>query len=408
MRIGIYFDVEPQDGGAYQYAVRTLSNIKRNLNKNGIKLTVILAFGKHPVGEEKCEFDTVVLKLSKLQLIKLKIRNAIGSRLSSPMLRRLIPNNVLELKIQAWKIDLIYFLSPSYLPVYLEKTNYIYTVYDLCHVEDLEFPEIRNNWQFEYREKKLSKTLTRALAVCVDSPHTKRNLISKYHVREARVFVIPLKPMLESKVVDDNAVIEKALLGINSNLKQGNYIIYPAQFWPHKNHIYILKAFINIKDKLKEPLYVVFVGGDKNQHMKVIKSEVCKLSLNDRIIFTGYIGEDHLIKLYQKSLALVMPTFFGPTNLPPLEAFKLGVPVCYPDRDDHKEFLGKGALYFSYLNPSTLGEILMRLQIDDGLREETRRNGYIRLMELEGWDESDGLLRIIELFQVKKEAWCSK
>jgi glycosyltransferase involved in cell wall biosynthesis len=53
------------------------------------------------------------------------------------------------------------------------------------------------------------------------------------------------------------------------------------------------------------------------------------LKLENQIHFIGFVDSKEIPIIYKKSIALVMPTFFGPTNITPLEAFDLGVPVLY-------------------------------------------------------------------------------
>src|SRR5262249_40755456 len=57
----------------------------------------------------------------------------------------------------------------------------------------------------------------------------------------------------------------------------------------------------------------------------------------------------------------VMPTYFGPTNIPPLEALALGVPVCYSDLPAFREQLGARAAYFDLCDPRSLADILSGL-----------------------------------------------
>ena len=40
-----------------------------------------------------------------------------------------------------------------------------------------------------------------------------------------------------------------------------------------------------------------------------------------------------------------MPTYFGPTNIPPIEAITLSVPIIYSDIPGAKEQLGSAAIY---------------------------------------------------------------
>ena len=53
--------------------------------------------------------------------------------------------------------------------------------------------------------------------------------------------------------------------------------------------------------------------------------------LTDQISIIGFVDSAELAALYRGAAALVMPTYFGPTNLPPLEAWAVGTPVIYPE-----------------------------------------------------------------------------
>ena len=52
------------------------------------------------------------------------------------------------------------------------------------------------------------------------------------------------------------------------------------------------------------------------------------------------------MKLYTNAFSLVYPSFFGPENMPPLEAFALGCPVIASEVSGAKEQLGNAAILF--------------------------------------------------------------
>jgi len=49
-------------------------------------------------------------------------------------------------------VDLVYFLAPSSLCLSLQKLPYIMTVWDLCHLDSPEFPEVRQFNEFHATE----------------------------------------------------------------------------------------------------------------------------------------------------------------------------------------------------------------------------------------------------------------
>jgi glycosyltransferase involved in cell wall biosynthesis len=71
------------------------------------------------------------------------------------------------------------------------------------------------------------------------------------------------------------------------------------------------------------------------------------LGLEQNVIFGGFIDDEALFTLYKNAAALVMPTFFGPTNIPPIEALFLGCPALLSDIGGHREIMGDAALYFN-------------------------------------------------------------
>ena len=101
-----------------------------------------------------------------------------------------------------------------------------------------------------------------------------------------------------------------------------------------------------------------------------------KYDLLDNLIFTGFISNKELIALYKFSLALVMPTYFGPTNIPPLEAFNIGVPVIYPDLIGLRDQVGNAALLVDLDDPSSLSNCLLKLREDNNLRNDLIKKGF--------------------------------
>src|SRR6202795_4272080 len=90
----------------------------------------------------------------------------------------------------------------------------------------------------------------------------------------------------------------------------------------------------SLHDKYGYEPQLVFTGSDKplfnyakQGNQSFVQERAHDLSLPDQVIFAGFVSREDLIGLYQQALALVYPSFFGPENLPPLEAFALGCPV---------------------------------------------------------------------------------
>jgi glycosyltransferase involved in cell wall biosynthesis len=73
-----------------------------------------------------------------------------------------------------------------------------------------------------------------------------------------------------------------------------------------------------------------------------------------------------------------MPTFFGPTNIPPLEAMALGCPVAVSDIYAMPEQLNGAGLLFDPTSVEQIAAALHRLWTDDELCMDLARKGVER------------------------------
>jgi glycosyltransferase involved in cell wall biosynthesis len=241
--------------------------------------------------------------------------------------------------------DLVYFLSPNGTALSLSATPFVMTVWDLCHLDFPEFPEVRAGGEFERRHSFFLRALPQAVLVVTDSTQLSARVHERYGVDEDRLLVQPFQPspFLLTEGPSVTEVLEVHQL-------QPGYWFYPAQFWAHKNHGRILEALVLLRERgLVE--CAVFAGSDKGFRTKV-ESYARDLGVDGQVRFLGFVSADHLRALYLASAGLVFPSYFGPTNLPPLEAIMLGRPVVCSDF--HRATLGDQARYFDPDDPFDL------------------------------------------------------
>lgn len=149
--------------------------------------------------------------------------------------------NYLDRLLREIDADLVYFTCPPYLAQVTENYNYLLTLWDLNHREQVDFPEIRVSGEFERREHLYRSTLNKATGVVVGSDAGRDNVVRRYGVDGERVHVVPFSPAVGTLLSDDEYwekhIDIKAMYGL-----QYDYVYYPARFWPHKNHVYILRG----------------------------------------------------------------------------------------------------------------------------------------------------------------------
>ena len=81
-------------------------------------------------------------------------------------------------------------------------------------------------------------------------------------------------------------------------------LFYPATFWPHKNHIYIVDTAIILKKKSINNFHFLFCGSDKG-NFNFIKNEIKKKKLTELFTIIQFASNEEVIYFYQKSSGCV-------------------------------------------------------------------------------------------------------
>ena len=100
-----------------------------------------------------------------------------------------------------------------------------------------------------------------------------------------------------------------------------------------------------------------------------------------------------------------MPSYFGPTNIPPLEAFRLSTSVIYPIHDTEEILFNNSIFEIKLDEPKTLVENIEKILKKDPIIEIKKQNGLKYLS-----NHNDELLRnnlnqIFHDFEKKMKTW---
>lgn len=378
MKIATYVDFEITSGGGFSQSLSAVLILSNICQSESIELLILTnseenqswfsSLGIESKIYKKSFFDKLVTFSTRLAFL-----NYILSRfkLLTYFEKLLIQNN----------IDLVYFVSPTNICLSLQKLNYIFTIWDLCHLERLEFPEVREFGEFDRREGLYQKCLSKAIAIVCDSEISKTNISNYYNIPDPqRIIVLPFSPspLIRDKMRGNNDTnLYKIDIAIKYGLK-GKYFFYPAQFWPHKNHIRVLEALKMLISTGIE-VDIVFCGSDKG-NLNYLNEYIEINSLQKFVKILGFVDSEDLIVLYKQSLGLVMPSYFGPTNIPPIEAWSLGVPVICSDI--FKDQASNAAIL---INPNSSNDIFnaMRELIKGEINKTLILNGFKRIREID-------------------------
>ncbi len=318
MKIGIYLEGSPKMGGGFFQSLKS-SLLLLDIDKYKSKIELIITNNEI---KKKILNKSLKNKLYKPN----KLISYFSQLFEIDLIRDLFNKFKIEHPftkfIRKYDYDLIIFLGPSMMSKFCKEIGFISNIWDLDHKKNSQFPEHNLNFTFEYKEKLLKEIIFRAFKIIVAHESNKNDLLNFYKASEEKIVIQDFIPMLPTLYQNNNSKkIQYNNLFNNFNLPTNKKIIfYPAQFWPHKNHKYIIDAVEILKKNKDEKYYFVFCGSNKGNYY-YIKELISKKKLNNSIKILNFISDDEVISLYLNSHAVVMPTYGGPTNLPIYESF---------------------------------------------------------------------------------------
>jgi len=302
----------------------------------------------------------------------------------------------LDEQLQAAGVEFVWQLGA---PGQVVEVPYMVVVWDLQHRLQPWFPEVSGNGNWQHRDTLYNAVLGRAAAVIVGTQVGKLEVERFFRIDPSRILIIPHPtPHFTEKGVEGEAPIREKY-GIS-----GDYLFYPAQFWAHKNHVNLLMALELLKSRLGKSMSAAFVGADHG-NLAHVKATAERLGLTDRVHFLGFVSREDLTDLYRQAFALSYVTFFGPENLPPLEAFALGCPVIASEDSGAREQLGAAVLYVDPTSPEQIADAVVRLATEEGLRQKLADAGReIALARTPEMFVSE-VLAFLDRFEAVRRCW---
>jgi len=394
MRVGVFLEeFSPDAGGAYTIQADIFQSLLELAGESRHTFTVVC---RHP------ENFRSALKSTSIEAVAFpgSITQRLGARASRGLAafrgRRKLKTR-LEQVTQQSGIEFMWFVGAEAVQI---DTPYCAVVWDLQHRLQPWFPEVSAAEQWEHREAFYSGFLRRAAMIIAGTEVGRAEIERFYDVPSDRVRILPHPTprfALDPPPADGGQVLSR--YGLSAG-----YLLYPAQFWPHKNHANLLLALALLREKHDLSLSLVFVGSDKG-NQEYIRQLTATLGLSEQVHFLGFVSQDELIALYRNALALTYLSFFGPENLPPLEAFGLGCPVITANAAGSSEQLGDAALLVDPANVEQIAHAIRNLHGDPNLSETLIRRGRERARARTGNHFVKGVFAFFDEFEKVRHCW---
>lgn len=282
--------------------------------------------------------------------------------------------------------DIVYTPSVSLNPYSFEKPTVV-SMHDIQHVH---YPEFFSPIQRSSRQKRYSLTARLATRIQASSEFIMRDFIHTFsELSIKRVAVIPEGVMIrEFSTIRTPEILSKYKL-------PGEFMFLPAQLWPHKNHITVLKALNYLKKERGIDLPLVLTGAKysaADDVFRFIKDEEMT-----NVFYLGVVPFNELVALYQRARLFVTAVLYESSSLPFLEAAAAGCPIICSNTPPNVELARTlKANLFNPDDPIELAELIASVWPDEALRSAQIEHNRSKVL---GFDWDKIAIRYWELFR---------
>jgi hypothetical protein len=368
MKIAFFLSGSEYGGGLSQFN-GFLDSIK-NLNLTGHEIVFITDKDSYKTSLEKKNIECLYFKknfFTKILFFLYGIKN-----ISKFYIFNLL--NPFEKFIINNKIDLLVFSDPSFYSLYCENVKFVINIWNTELKKLKVFNELSGK-NFIYQDRIISSSVLNAHKIIVFTQKNKDDLIKYYNCPSDKIAIQNLMPNLpnifknlENKV---NFIEIYKTFNLDTNIR---WFFYPAQFWSHKNHIYLIDALKILKDKNIRNIGFLLSGKDHG-NLSYIKKAIKSKDLSKNVKILGFLNESQIISIYKFSSGVVMPTYVGRSSLPLLESIFFNKNIIYG-----KDILDTELTKFvQEVNLNDANDLASKLEFFDTINLKYDPNSYDRI-----------------------------
>ena len=251
-------------------------------------------------------------------------------------------------------------------------------VYDLQHAY---YPEFFTLAESQERGRNLTQAIQAASKIICISDFVRETVLDKTSALPERVETVHIllpRRLGTPSLLQCQGILKKL------SLVSGQFLLYPANFWPHKNHDLLLTAFgIYLAGHPGSKLKLVLTGSP-GARQEFLVDATRRMGLSQSVLFPGYLAEEELSALFYSCMALIFPSLFEGFGMPLLEAMAAGRPILCSDLTSLPEVAGGAALLFDPRKPCDIADAIARISNEPDLRRDLAAKSTRRLAAFGG------------------------
>jgi glycosyltransferase involved in cell wall biosynthesis len=272
-------------------------------------------------------------------------------------------------RLRADKPDLVHlqFTGPL-----LCNVPQIVSVHD---VSFLEHPEYFPRERCAQLRITVSRTVRQAARVLTGSEFARQSILRAYKVDPDKVITVPIaaNPIFRRLPRERSQREVRDRLGI-----EGPFILTVGDLQPRKNHLGLIQAFRALAQTYPQIRHKLVMAGKHTWFAQQIYDTAKHSGLSDRIIFTGFVEDDDLLRLYNACDCFVFPSFYEGFGIPILEAMACGRAVACSNTSSMPEVADGAGILFDPQSKTEIARALADILLDPALRARLERLGLQR------------------------------
>lgn len=265
------------------------------------------------------------------------------------------------------------FGAPTY---HVKRCPTICMVYDL---QFMSFPHFFDKGDLEQRERSFQAALKRAKFIVCLSQFTRETIIAMGGMPEQVIAIPPF-----CRQLPDVDTCHQARLLSSLGIAEKAFLLYPANFWPHKNHERLLRAFARYRAQYPASRLKIVLTGAEDTNSERIRRMASESGLAAHIVFAGFLPESDLVCLMKTAMALIFPSLYEGFGLPLLEAMQTGCPVLASRVAALPEVGDDAVLWFDPTDEESIKEAIGSCEANEELRQSLIRRGFSRAVAYGG------------------------
>lgn len=218
------------------------------------------------------------------------------------------------------------------------------------------------------------------------SQFTKNQILRSYNVNQDKISVI-------YNAIDKNEFSTNNQDKDYPDFNNKKVVLFLGRITLHKGPDYFIKAAKKVLDHRDDVVFVISGSGDMENQ---VIEQAADLGIADRVLFTGFLRNEKLKKIYKMATLYVLPSVSEPFGITPLESLACKTPVLVSNQSGVSEIL-RHCLKVDFWDIDEMANKIISVLDNEELEKCLADNGFLEIDNFR-WD---GVAeKIIEMYNV--------